>query len=177
MKKQTLKLELDEEMLPFEDIAFLFFHTDEPNYAFADDLNHLYNLNLARTTDMELAGAQWPLFLYHDSLQQLNYYLIERPQGSGNNALHWGLGHKLLLIQGPSAQESAECIYQEFNAPPSAEDTKRNAILNTLMGSFMPVSLYDQNPPATMSKKNAKERAEMEDLFVSILDFLDLNEE
>lgn len=176
MKKQTLKLELDDEMLPFEGFAFLFFHTDEPNYAFADDLNRLYRLKLTRTTDMELRGSFWPMFTYRDPMQQLCYYLIERPSGSGTIAAHWGTSHKLLLLQGQNAEEIAERIYKEFNTMPSVTDMERSEILNALMQNFMPVSLYEQNPDVQLSKKSAKERAEMEDLFTQVLDYLDLNE-
>lgn len=178
MKKQTLKLELDDEVQPFEDIAFVFFHTDEPNYAFADDLNRLYNLSLSRCADMEMEGGLWPLFTYHDPLQQLNYYLIERPQKTGTSVPHWGAGHKLLLLQGQNAQEEAEHIYEEFNTTPTNDESQRerNEILETLMQSFMPVSLYDPTPTTAVSKKSAKERAEMEEFFARVLDYLDLNE-
>ena len=126
---------------------------------------------------MTLEEVSWPLFTYCDPLQQLNYYLIERPMGSGTLAPHWGAGHKMLLLQGQNAKEVAEHIYREFNSIPTGEDSERTEILNSLLQSFMPVSIYEQHPSTPPSKKSAKERAELEDLFALVLDYLDLNEQ
>ena len=66
MKKQTFKLDIEFDSDPFEDLAFLFFHSTDPNYAFADDLNHLYGLTLTRVDDMPLLDAAWPVYTYRN---------------------------------------------------------------------------------------------------------------
>ena len=57
MKKQVLKLDIDDFGDDSEDLAYLFFHTACPGYVFVDDLNHLYDLALSRENDLDLSTA------------------------------------------------------------------------------------------------------------------------
>lgn len=179
-KKHTLVLEFDDEPSAFEDTAFLLFHTPVPNYAFVDDLNHLYNLSLSRTDDIELMGDPWPMFTFRDPLRQLTYYLIERPATSTLGVKHWGPLGKLLLVKGLNANESASDIHDDFTAanntdPQSPKSELHSNILEYYQQSLTAVTLYDpqlQQPP---SKKVAKERAELETLLAAIVDNLDLS--
>lgn len=183
MKKQTFKLDIEFDSDPFEDLAFLFFHSTDPNYAFADDLNHLYGLALTRVDDMPLLNAAWPVYTYRNTLRQLNYYLIERPVASGNTAPFWGARHKMLLLQGDDATPTADRIYSDFNdlpTPPDPADihaVERHSILKAFHSSFTPVSLLDPTAPLppSASRKAKKEHDEMERLFTSILDHFDLS--
>ena len=180
MKKQTFKLDIEFDSDPFEDLAFLFFHSTDPNYAFADDLNHLYGLALTRVDDMPLLDAAWPVYTYRNTLRQLNYYLIERPVVSGNTALHWGHLHKLLLLQGQDAEETARAIYRDFttlpDADPQTQNSERNDIITNFQQSFASVTLYDTQLPdgAQPQRKTLRERAELENLFTAIIDHFDL---
>lgn len=185
MKKQTFKLEVDNEEELFKGIAFLFFHTATPNYAFADDLNRLYRLSLSRKTDLELLSSNWPLYSYNDLMRQIDYYLIERPQTADTRAPHWGTGHKLLLLKGQNTAERASEIYDDFSTPNHApvdegdpQAALHAAILAEYQQNLTPVDLYNpanntvETPP---SRKAAKERADMETLLASLLDLLDLS--
>ena len=183
MTKQVFTLDIDEDDSPFDDLALLLFHTAAPNYSFVDDLNRLYGLSLARTEDMELDGTPWPVYLYHDTMRQLHYYLIERPLSSGNTAHYWGAGHKMLLLQGDDATPTADRIYSDFNdlpTPPDPADIhaiERHSILEAFHSSFTPVSILDPTAPLppSASRKAKKEHDEMERLFTSILDHFDLS--
>lgn len=179
MKKQVLKLDLDDLEDSGEDLVHLFFHTSVPGYVFVDDINHLYNLSLCRQNDLELDEQRWPLYTYHDTLRQLDYYLIERPGGAAGIASHWAPGHKMMVLKGENALETAKRMYNDFSTPPPLPDecnpteTEQYNILTSYQQAFTPVTIYDFNAPATTSKKMLKERNELEVLFATILDLLD----
>lgn len=181
MKKQVLKLDIDDYGDDSQNLAYIFFHTTVPGYAFVDDLNHLYRLTLRRLDDLSIEGQPWPLYTYHDLLQKLDYYLIERPSGATNNISHWSQGHKMMIIKGELAMEAATRISDEFVTPLPPPDkcnpmeAERFDILASYQQAFTPVTLYDMNPPTTASKKTLKERVELEKIFTTILDLLDLS--
>lgn len=180
VKKQIMKLDLDEEVSPFEGFAFLLFHTATPNYAFVDDLNHLYELALARTDDIEIMGEPWSMFTYRDPLWQLTYHLIERPSTAATGVTHWGPAEKLLMIKGLNADEIATHICDDFTAShptgdrTDSRDADHAAILEYYQQSLTAVTLYDPLDQQPASKKAAKERAELEALLADIADSLDL---
>ncbi len=184
MKKQVFKLDLDDLEDNSEDLAYLFFHTTTPGYLFVDDINHLYHLALARLDDLQIDGQSWPLYSYHDNLRQLDYYLIERPltpTRSQLSAPHWVPGHKMMIIKGERASEIADFFCEDFSTPPSQPDSclpadiERYDILTSYQQSFTPVTVYNFDTPIDTSKKLLKERAELENLFTTILDLLDLS--
>ena len=181
MKKQVFKLDIEDMDEGSELQAYLFFHTALPGYLFVDDLNHLYGLSLQRLDDLSLQGQQWPLYTYHDSLRQLDYYLIERPAGSATTATHWAPGHKMMILKGEKAVDTAEQLCNDFCTPPPQPDTcnpdaiERYEILTSYQQTLTPVTQYNINAPAPTSKKILKERSEMENLFTTILDILDLS--
>ncbi len=129
---------------------------------------------------MPLLDAAWPVYTYRNTLRQLNYYLIERPVASGNTALHWGHLHKLLLLQGQDAEETARAIYRDFttlpNADPQTQNSERNDIITNFQQSFASVTLYDTQLPdgAQPQRKTLRERTELENLFTAIIDHFDL---
>lgn len=177
--KRTLVLDVDEPSA-FEDMAFLLFHTTVPNYAFVDDLNHLYGLSLSRTADIELMNSMWPMFTYRDPLRHLTYHLIERPTTSAPGVPHWGFGEKLLLVKGACAEETATYICNDFSMGASAShlDDLRAAshasILDYYQQSLTSITLYDPLSQLPTSKKNARERVELEALLADIADNIDL---
>ena len=181
MKKQIHRLDFDDEGFDDQNIAYLFFHTTVPGYVFVDDMNHLYGLSLSRLDDMQMADMEWPLYIYRDGLRQLDYYLIERPACSATFATHWAPCHKMLLIKGENAVETATRICGDFSTPPPPPDpcnpaeVERHNIITTYQEAFTPVTIYDMDAPATLSKKVMKERGELENLFTTILDHLDLS--
>lgn len=181
MKKQVFKLEPDDFGDDSENLAYLFFHTTVPGYVFVDDLNHLYRLSLSRLDDLQLEGQGWPLYTYRDSLQMVDYYLIERPTSSAATASHWAPGHKMMILKGERATDIAKFICEDFSTPPPLPDhnnptvTEHHEILSSYQQSFTPVNLYDTNAPAPSSKKVLKKRTELENLFTAILDILDLS--
>ncbi len=181
MKKQVLKLDIDDFGDDSEDLAYLFFHTACPGYVFVDDLNHLYDLALSRENDLDLNEQSWPLYSYHDNLRQLDYYLIERPTVGSGVASHWAPGHKMMILKGENAVETAEVISNDFGTPPPQPDTcnpaemERYDILTSYQQAFTPVNIYDIHAPVSTSKKTLKERTELENLFNTILDLLDLS--
>lgn len=182
MKKQVFKLDPDDFEDEGEDLAYLFFHTTAPGYLFVDDINHLYRLSLARLDDLQIDGQNWPLYSYHDSLRQLDYFLIERPLNTSHpSAPHWVPGHKMMIIKGERAANIADFICEDFSTPPSQPDAclptgiERYDILTSYQQSLTPVTVYSFNTPVGTSKKLLKERTEMENLFTTILDLLDLS--
>lgn len=182
-KAQKFTLDLEDEELCYPDLALLFFHTPMMGYAFADDLNRLYHLSLARLKDLEMNGLQWPLYRYHNSVAKLTYLLIERPLGSGPSAPHWREGHKLMIIQGEEAEACAESIHDDFSTPPAASPVRSMAeeeharILQVYQQELMPVSRFTlgETPAPPLPKKAAKERAELEGLVLDLLDCIDMS--
>lgn len=183
MKKHTLTLDDDfaSESPLLDDIALLFFRTDTPNYLFADDLNHLYRLALARVDDVTLPHRlPIPLYTFHNSLQYLDYYLVELPEllnQSNNSATTQS---KILIIRGEDTDNTVKEILRDFNEPP-AEATPlnpdlqlRNDILLAYQQALTPVTLYAPLPLGR-SAKAAKERQELDTLLTSIIDYLDLH--
>ena len=162
MKKQVLKLDLDDFGDDNEDLAYLFFHTACPGYVFVDDLNHLYDLALSRENDLDLNEQK-------------------RPTVGSGVASHWAPGHKMMILKGENAAETAEVISNDFGTPPPQPDTcnpaemERYDILTSYQQAFTPVNIYDIHAPVSTSKKTLKERTELENLFNTILDLLDLS--
>lgn len=181
MKKQVLKLDIEDMNDDGEELAYLFFHTAVPGYAFVDDLNHLYSLSLTRQDDLMMDNRNWPLYTYRDTLRKMDYYLIERPTGNAAVATHWAPGHKMMILKGEKASDIAEYICNDFVSPlPQPDDynpaaTARYDILSSYQQAFTPVNKYDMSTPSSTSKKILKERTELETLFTAILDLLDLS--
>ena len=173
MKKHTFILDDDceDESPLLDDISILFFQTDTPNYLFADDLNHLYRLALARTDDIPILDTTWPLYTYHDSISHLCYYLIERPLTST----------KILLIRGEGLDDTVSRILRDFNEPPVDTDPlnpdlqRHNEIILSYQQALTSVTQYNSQPFTPLSRKAAKDRQELDNLLTSILDHLDLN--
>lgn len=173
MKKHTLTLdiELDDESPLLDDIAILFFHTDTPNYLFADDLNHLYRLALTRVDDIPLSDDDWPLYTYHDQMRLFNYYLVERPLTAT----------KILIIRGEDASDESDKILHDFSTTPADADPlrpdmlQRNDLLNAYQQALTTVTTYNSQSPSPLSHKEAKERQEIENLLTNLIDYLDLN--
>lgn len=180
-KPQTFTLDPEDDMPDYDDMAFLFFHTATPGYAFADDLNRLYRMALSRQADLKMHGCQWPFYRYSDPVSKLTYLMVERPAGGGGTAMHWKEGHKLLVIQGEDAQLRAQQIRSDFEtapqrAPiPSLADEERARILELYQQELMPVSLFalGEETTTTLSRKAARERAEMELMVRDVVDTLD----
>ena len=178
-KKHTVVLDFDDEPSSFDDIAILFFRTDTPNYLFADDLNHLYQLALSRIDDLVFPNTPQdspglPLYTFHNQLEYLDYYLVDL------STLQASTQTKLLIIRGEATDDTVQNILRDFNEPPAAADPHniellhRNDILLAYQQALTSVSLYDPQPPVGLSKKAAKERQELDNLLTSILDLIDL---
>ena len=173
MKKHTLTLDIDleDESPLLDDIAILFFNTDTPNYLFADDLNHLYQLALTRFADLSLNGATWPFFSYHDDLRYLNFYLVE---SSLTNT-------KIFILRGKDAPSRADDILHDFTEPPAevdpinSEKVRRNEILLSYQQALTTVTRYNPQSPAPLSRKGAKERQNLTGLLTDLLNLIDLN--
>lgn len=181
MKKHTLTLDIDleDESPLLDDIAILFFQTDTPNYLFADDLNHLYCLALARIDDIALCDASWPLYTYHDQLRLLKYYLVDFSIPQPNNPIKQS---KILIIRGEDAVNEANQIIRDFNEPPAVDIDPHNPVFlhrNDILLSYQQlltsVTSYNPQSPAPSSRKAAKERQDLDSLLTSLLDHLDLN--
>ncbi len=182
-KAQKFTLELEDDVLEYEDMALLFFHTPVPGYVFVDDLNRLYRLELSRNPDIELRELRWPLYRYYDPIAKLTYLVIERPSESGGTAPHWKERHKLLIIQGERAELRAESIRTEFEAAPAIKnmdsllEEERIKILEAYQEELIVVSRMELGGTPTVSfpKKATKERAELETLVYDLLDYLDIH--
>lgn len=114
----TLDIDFDDESPLLDDSAILFFETDTPGYLFADDLNHLYRLSLARLSDIPL-DTPLPLYTYHDILRLLNFYLVDLSLQSDNQAIRQS---KILILRGQDSAQVASSILHDFNAPPADPD-------------------------------------------------------
>lgn len=182
-KPEKFTLELEDDAPEYEDMAFLFFHTSVPGYAFADDLNRLYRLALARQDDLVLREYRWPLYRYHDLVSKLTYLVVERPSGSRGAAPHWSEGHKLMVIHGDLADIRAEAIRDDFGAPPQLSpyptpaEEERLCILESYQQELVPVSRFvpGETTDPRLPKKTAKERAELETLVYDLMDYLNLS--
>lgn len=181
MKKHTLTLDenFDDESPLLDNIAILLFRTDTPNYLFADDLNHLYRISLARIDDIALPGASLPLYIFHDSLSYLDYYLVDLTLAqSGNPTIAQS---KLLIIRGEATDGIVQKILRDFNEQPTEGDPNnpllqhRNDTLLSYQQALTSVTRYDPQFPATLSKKAAKERQELDNLLTSLIDYIDIN--
>lgn len=183
MKKRTIyELDIEDESPRDYSVAMLMFHNVAPNYAFVDDLNHLYNLQLGRINDMPLDGANWPIFTYHDSLFKLSYYLIERPLGHETPISTWTAGHKLLIVIGDRAGSVVEAIHNEFCSATSTADptdllaAEHANLLADMLGSFTTTTIIDTSAPAPagISKKAQREYDALCNLIDEILDYIDV---
>ncbi len=158
MKKHTLTLDLDS---PFEGWAFLLFRTPHPAYAFADILNRLYDYRLARTDDLILHDTPWPLFLHHDPIRHLLFFLVQQPLSATGTP--WAPGDKLLLVRGDNADSITHTIHRDFTSPPLADPadllaTEHADLLHTLLSDFsVAIPLDFDTVPA--SPKAVKEQA------------------
>lgn len=180
-KTQKYILDWDDDMPQYDDMVFLLFHTSIPSYAFADDLNRLYHLGLARQEDLDLEGCHWPYYRYRDPMAKLTYLLVERPAGSGTTAPHWHEGHKMLMILGENADRRARYLCDDFSAPPSSAPAtdlvgeERSRILDSYQQELVSVSTFTlgETPETPLPRKAAKERAELESLAMNLQDCLD----
>lgn len=191
-----LTLDLEPEEISFDNLAVVLFHSQAPNYTFVDDLNHLYSLSLSREDDMPLDTLSYPHYSYRDTLRQLSYHLLERPNSPSpddhhskfkiqiSNFTFWQPLHKLLLIQGDNAQAMADRIAGEFTVlppAPAADDlaaTARYRLLEDFHASFTPVSLLDPAAPLppNATAKSRRERNDIKQLLTSILQYFDLSQ-
>lgn len=182
MKKNTITLDIDLESDSHDGSALLLFHSIAPNYAFVDDLNHLYNLRLSRIDDLLLDDTPYPHFTYYDSLHQLQYNLLERPLTANAIAPLWSPGHKMLIITGQLAVQTATNIHNEFNNAPSVppEDdfiaARHLAILDQLRSNFTTTTLLDPlaAPPSTLRGKALRDYNDLFTMADTILDTLDI---
>ena len=184
----TLDIDFDDESPLLDDSAILFFETDTPGYLFADDLNHIYRLSLARLSDIPL-DTPLPLYTYHDILRLLNFYLVDLSLQSDNPTCSAGLQptwskairqSKILILRGQDSTQVANSILHDFNAPPADPDPlnpelQHHAdILLSYQQRLTSVYLYNPSAPSPSPRKAAKERHELETLLTNILDHLDL---
>ena len=184
-KQQVFTLDIEEEDYGYPDHACLFFHTLAPGYAFVDDLNRLYSIARARRGDMQLRGVSWPLYVCFQPVSKLHWRVVERPRSEDSTAPHWQQGQKLLILQGNDARLVADRIEEDFGTPLAIPDDgdhtarRRQGILQGYQQTLMPVSRMDpgQQADTPLSRKAAKERAELESLVYEILDYLDRHEE
>lgn len=179
--KNTYCLDDDFTDESWDGIALLIFHSVAPNYAFVDDLNHLYDLDLHRIDDLQLeTDSTWPLFTHYDSLHQLHYYLVERPANGGAAAQLWTAGHKMLIVLGQQAAETVENIHREFceaSAPDDPSDiiaSRHSALLDELRSNFTTTTIVDPSSTPPLKGKALREYNDLLDLTNSILDTLDI---
>lgn len=113
----TMQTSMNEYMLTFSKTAFLLWETQCKNYEFADYLNQLYHIALARQDDLTLSdNTTCPFFFYHDSLSALLYILIENPR-SGIFADFTNYD-KIMLINGRDAFDRQNDIYNDYATHP-----------------------------------------------------------
>lgn len=178
------KLEIEEEEYGFEGWAFLHFHTLQPCYALANNLNGLYDYRLERMEDMSLEGVGWPLYRYEDTVGRMLFFLVERPAGAVDAP--WDANDKVFLLKGENADTVARHILADFTERLDIDDgdllAREHAdLLEELLAEFTVVNLLDFES-ATSSRKAAKERVLVQDYCDKILAYierkhLDLSEE
>ena len=181
MKKQVLRLDPDDTEPDLDEYVFMLFHTQEPGYAFVDDINRLYNFTLARIEDMQLHESEWPLYTYRDSLRKIEFFLVEKPAAAERLMPRWGVGQKLLIARGEDARMCLEKILNDFLEMPRLPDTgdlaaqQRYNILTTFQQSFTTVTLLDIDDDTALPPKAARERSDTRQLLAAMLDYLDIN--
>ncbi|KWW31201.1 MAG: hypothetical protein AUK63_474 [bacterium P3] len=115
---------LAELSLSFSETAFLLWETQCPNYEFAECFNRLYDLSLARETDLQLPDdARCPFFLHYDDRHALLYVFVDNPlRGLDADFARYD---KIMLINGRDAFEQQRRIYDDYAThtfPPPASD-------------------------------------------------------
>ena len=180
MKKQVLRLDLDDSASDFDGYAFMLFHTLEPGYAFVDDLNRLYGYALTRIEDLQLHETLWPLYTYDNTLERMRLFLVEKPAAE-RMMPRWGAGQKLLIARGDDARECLERVYNDFLSSPATPQPgnlaaqRRFDILSQFQQNFTTVTLLDPDAPPPQAPKAVRERNETRQLLLAILDYLDIH--
>lgn len=184
-KGNKYELEADWSTPETDDLALLMFHSVAPHFSFINDLNHLYDFHLSRIEDMELFPdtPAWPLFSSYDPLKQLRCMVAERPAHDSPTAPFWTPGHKLMLLRGPVAAETATAIHLDFASSGPAPDpsdliaTAHRALLDEVRADFTTTTLIppDCNPPATLKGKALRDYRELYDLIYTIIDYIDIH--
>lgn len=172
--KHTLTLDLP--AIDFSDVAFLSILTDTPDFALADDLNHLYDLSLQRVDDAVVGDRSLPLYVCSDVMRHLHYALVAlSPVAEGF----------LLLVRGSSCRDVVEAVEHDFFTRPDAPHpselpaVRRCAILARYQDALTPVSIVtftdDEIAEAsdTDRRRSFKGRVALADLFARLLDHLD----
>ncbi len=159
---------------PFDDVAFVLFRSTQPGYSFADSLNRLYNLGLHRIDDITLDESVCPFYIHHDPMNRLRYFLVE-PRGIAG----WLPDNKLMIIKGENALRTARFIDTDFATPPKADPVdflaqQHAELLDELLSDFTVATLIDpENPPQGLSRKAAREYAQLQDHCLSMLDYIE----
>ncbi len=167
---------LDAPAIDFSDVAFLSFLSAMPDYVLADDLNHLYDLDLYRTDDADLGDISLPIYVYRDMLRHLDYFLV---------ALSPAAEGFLLLLCGSSCHEVAADIEREFSTTADMPHTadmhamRRYNIFQRYQSAFTPVSIVsfsdsELDEASAAGHRTLKGRAALADLFARILDVIDI---
>mgnify|MGYP006872978158 CR=1 FL=1 len=182
MKKNTITLDLDPQAGRWDGIALILFHSIAPNYAFVDDLNHLYNLRLSRIEDLELNDLQWPLFSFNDTLRHLRYFVIERPASTTGAAPMWTPGHKMMILIGQQAEQQAKTIHDEFSSATTPDDpndiiaAQHTKLLDNIRSDFTTTTLLDPTapPPASLRGKALRDYNDLFALADTIVETMDI---
>ena len=181
-KKNILELDWDDGESLYDDVSFLLFHSVAPSYAFVDDLNKLYHLNLCRTHDMTLDGKEWPLFTDCDNMMKLDYYLVEKPIAADDGSSFWTGGHKLLIVKGDRAKALVDRIHDEFSSPADSYDEtdllarEHAELLESLRGGFTTTTRITPSlpPSVTLSRKAQRDYNALCHMLEQILDYIDM---
>ena len=183
MKKKTIfELDCDDSECQYDNVAFLLFHSVAPSYAFVDDINKLYGLNLSRIEDMNLYGQQWPLFSDRDKMMKLDYYLVEKPLQANICEALWTSGHKLLIVKGDRSAAIVNTIHNEFcsindeHDPADILAEEHALLLNNMRSSFTTTTCIDpsQPLPPSLSKKSQRDYNVLCNILEEVLDYIDI---
>lgn len=175
-KQEKLKFDYDEYFNDkFESTAILMCNTRHQVFTFAFYLNQLYGLHLERRDDILLDegddGTRCPIYTYQSNANQLAFFLIENPGGTGGKNRKYF--DKTLLIMGPDAHELAQHIFNELDSPQNGGGTmpQRDEMMRTFVESgILESALFDFSDPdypettyfpdtknnATLQKKRAR---------------------
>lgn len=169
------KMDTDDAASSLEGWAFLLFHSQWPCYAFADQLNQLYDYRLTRIDDMLIDDIQWPFFTHADTVGHTHFFLAERPLNA--KGAPWEPGDKLLAIKGDNAGQVAQFIHKDFTSESRIDDgdllaSEHAMQMGLLLADFTVASLIDFDA-TELSRKAQRELASTELFCERILAYIE----
>lgn len=164
-KRKPIVLEYEYQALDFEETQILLWNTYYRNYEFANALNTIFRMKLAREENISVTLGQGksmvdlfacPTYGFYDEFSRLLYYCVEIPQVEGLKKTLLGQYDKILFINGRDSIEKREFIFsdfQQYNEPVTIEDPRllyhRMLVKDMAVNGVMTLDYLNLSDPIT----------------------------